>query len=307
MIDLGVWRETYITTKCLKNRFDEKTAQLSEEQYYANLAFTFPGFCQVHNLNDFQNLVTGWGNLQPADRKFLDFAIRGNTCALQNIGTFIQSPDFDGNRTPHYFLYLLVSPWGITAVDSMYIQMFINILFDYLNTELMFRLFRENPNVVSNMFQNPSQNGMELPEGIPQGILQGIREHSYDFLAEAILQDSMLWWLNNNSSDCEAMMKWNILHYKILYAFVYNNVDEIASSLSPPFSSDWQDVWNSIFERRMAGNPQGKENMLPFWSGFMNNMADLVNLLPDELPEIDPSATYSTEFLAEFKCEQRKC
>lgn len=301
-IDFQLWPEMYAAVRCLRDRRDPTLSQKSDHKRQEHIQKYFPGFCKHHNEGQYQTFVANyWHRLNWRDQLLLNYMIDGSTCALANFDNFLaQHRDLYQNMSLFDIMQLLLTPCALMAVDTLYLQTFLNLIVD----RQQFIAVSQDAELMQKV-QNLTLTPAEAEQYIV-GLAMKFQEqrHNYQFLVDGILQSSTLHWLLD-ANVCLRTLNWNLLFFKVARAILLQFLPGDVRNAVPAFHPSWKKVWNTAAESVMAQLPpdDGVVNVRQVfgfhWSDFMANMTDVVLLVdkivsqvpqPDPRPEIDPSA-----------------
>ncbi len=304
-IDFQLWPEMYAAVRCLRERRDPTLPQKSDHKRKEHIEQYFPGFCKHHNEGPYREFVAsfwhrlkifhrsdGWG-----EKLLLNYMIDGSTCALANFDNFLaEHRTLYQNVSLYDIMQLLLTPCALMAVDTLYLQTFLNLIID----RQQFIAVSQIPDLMEKV-QNLTLTPAEAEERIKTlAIYFQEQRHDYRFLVDGILQASTLNWLLD-ANPCIRTLNWNLTFFKVARAMLLQFIPVDVRNTVPAFHPNWKKIWNTAAESVMAQltNDEVRQVFWFHWSDFISNMTDVVLLIddimkevqqPDPRPEIDPSA-----------------
>lgn len=288
----------YAAVRCLRDRQPPTLSKKSHQTRQEHLQKFFPGFCKHHNEGPYREFVASyWHGLDWGKKLLLNYMIDGSTCALAKFDNFLEKHrDLYQGVTFYDIMQLLLTPCGLMAVDTLYLQTFLNLIID----RQQFIEVAKIPDLMQQV-QDMTLTPAEVKQRV-MGLAIHFQEqrHDYRFLVDGILQASTLDWLLD-ANPCLRTLNWNLTFFKVARAILLQFLPVDVRNAVPAFHPNWKKIWNTVAESVMAKLPNDKvRKMFWFhWSDFIANMTDVVWLVndimnevkqPDPRPELNPSA-----------------
>lgn len=295
VVDMATWQEMYAAVRCMRDRRDPKLSGKTGADREAHTQRIFPGFCRQHNQLHEGFVDRYWRQLPRHHQLLLNYMIDGSRCALVHLDTFLaEHRQLYGSTTVYDIMHLLLTPASLMAVDTVYLQSFLEIVIDRQHAQAMISQAE-----VMHALQRPDVTWEQAQACVRawESRFQTER-HNYQFLVDGILQAATLSWLMSED-PCQRMLHWNLLFFKVSIALQFSFVPpEVRNSL-PGFHQSWKKVWNQSASSACAALPDSNaQTIFQFhWKDFMMNMEALVVTIDellqtqayDALPDLDIS------------------